>query len=370
MLFLFVKIAALFAFGFFSLSQANNTSAIIALLALVCIFILQLLLERIFMKKNLSALLILLSGAICIHLESSGIFPLLTVLTFEFLALHTADLILYEVLSVVSLLEYLILAPGVPEGIIALILLLLASYACYLTDRIGYYRNLTAVQKEQLLKLSQKLTDNKQLIKTLKYTAALEERNRFAARMHDKIGHGISGSLLMLEAALLNFKSHPQKAEEGIRKAVENLRAGVDDIRMSLREERPIQSVLGINEVTVLLNEFESNHSVCTKLSLNAKAENISLLQWQCIYENLGEALTNVAKHSRASLFTIEISLANKLLKVVYRDNGVCSPDFKKGLGLETIEERTIKSQGRCFFEGGPGGFVITTVFTVERRNV
>ena len=37
---------------------------------------------------------------------------------------------------------------------------------------------------------------------------------------------------------------------------------------------------------------------------------------------------------------------------------------LSSGLGLEAIEERTIKANGRCFFEKTETGFTITNVFT------
>jgi signal transduction histidine kinase len=178
------------------------------------------------------------------------------------------------------------------------------------------------------------------------------------------VGHGISGSIIMLEAALLVLKNNPQKATESIEKAIGNLRAGVDEIRTALREERSDRYVLGVSDVNTLLEEFKVNYNKSVNFKTSGDLNAISFDVWTCIHDNLKECLTNVLKHSNATEFCLMIHVLNKIIRVEYKDNGKSSEKYEIGLGLEAIEERTQKTNGRCYFSKNENGFCITNIFT------
>lgn len=233
----------------------------------------------------------------------------------------------------------------------------------YMARKLLSYKDASLRQRQELVELEERLKDNEHLMKTIRYAATLEERNRMAARLHDKIGHNISGTILMLEASLLQMDKNPEKAVEEISKAVEHLRNGVDDLRHALREERPIKSDINSSDIQVLLEQAKIEHGLHTIFKTDGDLERISMELWICIKENVMELLTNVLKHSKATVFTVSIKILPSMIQVIYSDNGSCSPDFKMGLGLEAVEERTLKLNGRCFFEGGELGFRVTNIF-------
>lgn len=365
LLFFLAKLAAIASVFIFYKSDADLVFLAISALSFACVFILQLLLKRVFNSRNISLALIGAAFTAACLLGVNVFFQLIIILVFEFLELTIHDRQKYYMLTVSVLLFYFIWNPAKSSVMITLVLLSYAVAGIVFLEKIDAYRKQTAAQKQAIEDLTAKLSDNKRLIKTLRYSASLEERNRLAARIHDKVGHGISGSIIMLEASLLTMKSDPVKAQAAVEKAVANLREGVDDIRMSLREERPERSELGMNEIQAALKEFEETYSMQAQLRQNGRIELISGEIWACIGDNLNEALTNALKHSGAACFTLEISVMNKVVKVEYRDNGKSDLPFEKGLGLEAIEERTIKANGRCFFEKSETGFVITNIFTI-----
>jgi signal transduction histidine kinase len=154
------------------------------------------------------------------------------------------------------------------------------------------------------------------------------------------------------------------KAKEGIDKAVTNLRDGVDDIRTALREERPVRSELGLHEIQAVLEKFQVNHNIKIRMEQSGNLDYIGFEIWQCIYDNLEEVLTNILKHSNATQFKLTIKILPKIIHVEYGDNGKTEGKFFKSLGLEGIEERTIKCGGRCFFEKTSQEFLVTNIFT------
>jgi signal transduction histidine kinase len=192
----------------------------------------------------------------------------------------------------------------------------------------------------------------------------LNERSRIAARLHDKIGHGISGSTLLLEGALLNFEKNPQISKEAISNAAENLRQTVDEIRRVLQEERRENAKIGHAGIAGILTKFETDYpGIKTELIVENSAE-IAPDIWRCIAENLAEALTNVLKHSNADKFTATIISKNGLIRAEFSDNGsVKKPVSTTGIGLSAMRERTAFHRGRLFINSETG-FVITQIFT------
>ena len=364
LLFFLVKIAAIGSIFMMGTGSADAAMNAISALAFACICLLQLLLHKVWTRQNVSLALIAAALAAGILLGMDDFFPLISLLIFEGLDQLISEKSKYLLLSIILSLLYFVSEPPQVSVVITGVLVLFAISGIWALEKIDFYRKALASQKQEMDDLREKLSDNKRLIKTLKYTASLEERNRLAARIHDKVGHGISGSIIMLEAALLTIKKDPVRAEAAIQKAALNLREGVDDIRLSLREERPQRSELGLGEIKAALEEFESTYAMQTAFKSSGRLESITGEIWSCISDNLNEALTNSLKHSGASIFTLEISVMNKAIKVEYKDNGKSSEVFEKGLGLEAIEERTIKANGRCFFEKTETGFTITNVFT------
>ncbi len=364
LLFFLVKIAAIVSIFMINTNDADVAMNAIYALGFACICLLQLLLHKVWNKKNVSLALIVAALTAGILLGMGEFFPLISLLIYEGLDLLISEKSKYVLLFIVLGLLFFVAEPELIFAVIAGVLVLFAISGTWALAKIDFYRQTVASQKQEMDDLREKLSDNKRLIKTLKYTASLEERNRLAARIHDKVGHGISGSIIMLEAALLTLKKDPVQAEAAIQKAAINLREGVDDIRLSLREERPERSVLGQSEIKAALEEFESAYGIQTVFKSSGRLESISGEIWSCIGDNLNEALTNSLKHSGASIFTLEISVMNKAIKAEYKDNGKSAALFEKGLGLEAIEERTIKANGRCFFEKTETGFTITNVFT------
>ncbi len=336
----------------------------ISALSFACIFITELLLHRILGKKNLVILLVMASIIACFVIGLDILFPLYVMLMIHLFDLTIDRNMFYQIVFVALLLSIFIFTPTKEAFALTLNLVLLTLLARLLLLKLAAYSESNESQKEIISEMDKKLKDLKGLMKTLKYTASVEERNRIAARIHDQIGHGISGSIIMLEAALLVIKEHPEKAADNVQKAVNNLREGVDEIRTALREERADRYLLGINDVTAMLEEFKVTYNKSVQFKTTGDLSNIQLEMWSCIHDNLKECLTNLLKHSNATEFALNIEVFKKIIKVEYKDNGKSEEAFEKDVGLEAIEERTVNAKGRCFFSKGENGFCVTNIFT------
>jgi signal transduction histidine kinase len=219
-------------------------------------------------------------------------------------------------------------------------------------------------EKDKLRKLSIIEEDYKS---QLVYAKQLEERNIIAQEIHDSLGHSITGSIMQLEAVKLLIEKDKDKALLILQNAIEALRSGMDNIRFTLRNIKPPREQIGINKLKLFVDEFKRKSSLDIKLTYSGEINKISMEQWNCIYDNAVEALTNSVKYSKALSIVISIEVLNKILKVEYKDNGVGSLKVKKGLGLQGMEDRCVALKGKLIVDG-TRGFSIILLLPVENN--
>ncbi len=307
---------------------------------------------------------------ICLCVEIAGTFfcgrelcfPLLLILLFQLIDMLRADGYFYLISAVVTVLAAFIFKPSFYLTASAFMIAALGMFARYVIEKLEHYQKLSEVLREDIAVQNEKIAELKSYAKTVRDAVAMEERSRFSSRIHDRLGHGISGSIILLEGVRLNFKSNPEQAEKSLNTAIENLRGSVDSIREVLREERPKRSEANITDFREMLGRFEMNYGIKTEFSAKGDTEKVIPQIWGCLKENLTEAMTNTIKHSNADKFEVHIYIYNKIIRVEFFDNGE-SGGFTKGMGLETMEERTAACGGKCLYENGGPGFKIINVF-------
>jgi signal transduction histidine kinase len=69
----------------------------------------------------------------------------------------------------------------------------------------------------------------------------------------------------------------------------------------------------------------------------------------------VAEALTNAARHARASAVEIEAHTAGDMLHIAIRDDGAGGAAFTGGTGLAGLKDRVEALGGRIFLDSPPG---------------
>lgn len=360
------KFAALFVATIFFINStpADMTKNVVSALAIACIFAL----ELIWLEKNCtytSSILNIVAIVFILVLNVTEYFVVFVVCLSHLLINIAHEKTIFIATLFLSIVYIIVYNPGASAIAAAALYYAVFIYVSRLVVKNEKLDNKVEQQKETIDILTKRVTDNNNLIKSLAYTTSLEERNRLATKIHDKVGHGISGSIIMLEASVMILDKDKDKALTGITNSIENLRTGVDEIRLALREEKPSKGELGKSELKAMLDEFTFKYSIETKFEFSGDLERLRVDIWSCIKENIAETQTNMLKYSKGSRYTVSISIMNKVAVVKYIDNGKCAFSFKKGLGLRAIEERTERSHGRCLYDT-TNGFVVTNIFDID----
>ncbi len=103
----------------------------------------------------------------------------------------------------------------------------------------------------------------------------------------------------------------------------------------------------------LLLSYSDDHCNVITKNSSGIHWDGVDANKKRIIYRVLQELMTNMRKHSRATLAVVSFSQNGKKITVNYRDNGL-GTRLQKQTGLQNAENRILAMNGSITFETEP----------------
>ena len=240
--------------------------------------------------------------------------------------------------------------------------LILYYCALYYIAKVNKYTSLNDELRSINEKVLKKISNQEDYENQVVYLTKLEERNKIAQEIHDKIGHTISGSIMQLEAASLLLNKDPEKTEKMMRSSIENLREGLEGIRKTLRRTKPEREQLGINRIKYITDSFMRSTGINVSLNYKGNMDDINFFYWKSINESIKECLTNSSKYSKCRNIKVNIEVLNKFIKAEVKDDGIGQENIKKGMGIKGIEERIEELDGKVIVDGSEGFSVILLI--------
>ena len=205
--------------------------------------------------------------------------------------------------------------------------------------------------------------------------AAEAERRRWARELHDETLQGLGGLRLLLSSALR--RDDLQRAQEAMREAVERIEREVENLRAIITELRPAAlDELGLRSaIEGLLDRHreQGGFQIDGELALAGPMAGEVRLDEELegtVYRLVQEALTNVAKHARASKVRVAVSEADGELLVEMQDDGAgFDPDAgSHGFGLAGMQERVSLAEGTLSIDSGEQGTLVRACLPVRHR--
>ncbi|GBC99645.1 Redox sensor histidine kinase response regulator DevS [bacterium HR17] len=194
-------------------------------------------------------------------------------------------------------------------------------------------------------------------------TAQEEERRRIAHELHDQTGQLLTALLIQLQLLERELR------DERRRERVSNLRRLADSIAQNLHHiawelRPPSLDELGLTAALErMVSDWSERFQIPCDLVLDSEGDlSVSPEIAIGIYRIVQEALTNVAKHAKATRAKVTLQRADRVLRVVVEDNGVGfdpsailrHPDETKRLGLVGMMERAAMLSGRLTVDSHP----------------
>ncbi len=188
------------------------------------------------------------------------------------------------------------------------------------------------------------------LLHTQQELAILEERNRLARDLHDTVKQQSFATFMQIRAARNLLQSDPAEAEKHLTEAESLIKSSQQDLSLLITELRPAaledQGLSGaLRAYLITWNEYSripATFQVTGERRLPLGLE-------QTLFRVTQEALSNVARHSRASAATLQLDIQAELVRLEIADNGVGFDPQQaagKGFGLESMSARMAELGG------------------------
>ena len=133
------------------------------------------------------------------------------------------------------------------------------------------------------------------------HLAEIAERSRIAQDIHDHVGHEMSGASIALQTALRLYDKGDERARDLLAQSAARMEMASEHLREAVYNLKPSR-VAGISTLAELCDEF----TFCP-VEFSASGDLGSVSHWELLEANLKEALTNVSRHSNATLVTVQL---------------------------------------------------------------
>lgn len=174
------------------------------------------------------------------------------------------------------------------------------------------------------------------------------ERTRLSRELHDDIGQRLTSLSIRLKAI------QQEQDIDIISDRLNSVRFLVDgaleELKRILQDLRPskLTGDQTVNTLRELINEIACDSGIPMFFEAPENQINIPQSIEIIIFRSIQEGITNIIKHSKASLARITLSCEDQAILLNIQDNGVGLPNgaYENGAGLIGMTERVLEAQG------------------------
>jgi len=208
------------------------------------------------------------------------------------------------------------------------------------------------------IRLNEMSRQLEELLETRRELAVVEERNRLARDLHDSAKQQAFAAAAQISAARKYLSADPQAAERHVQEAERLILALRQELTNLIQQLRPV----GLNgkglpdALQDYTEEWSRQSGIQAQLRIR-KQRTLPLDIEQSVFRIVQEALSNISRHSKASLVEIELTYEQDEVSCTIKDNGVGfnQDSIRKGLGLRSMKERSFELGGRLDMTSKPG---------------
>jgi signal transduction histidine kinase len=206
-----------------------------------------------------------------------------------------------------------------------------------------------------------------QLLTQAREAGVLDERQRLAREIHDTLAQGLTGIITQLEAAeqarehAAVWQKHIDQARALARESLAEARRSVQALRPEPLERSRLADAIGD-----MAARWSERSFVPVDVETTGSPARLLPDVEVTLFRVAQEALTNVAKHARASKVGVTLSYMDDVVLLDVRDDGIgVTPGSTAGgdrstkghgFGLKAMEQRLRRVGGTLEIESAPGG--------------
>jgi signal transduction histidine kinase len=197
------------------------------------------------------------------------------------------------------------------------------------------------------------------LLTTRQTLATLEERNRLARDLHDSVKQQVFAISMQIAATKILLIKDADAAARRLNEAEKLVRQAQQELTTLIRELRPV--ALEGKGLVEALRELTTQWTEQTGIVANLRVEDFRILPLtieEALYRIAQEALSNVARHSKATLVQMVLMMTADTVTLSITDNGQGFDTTRPGhmgVGLLSMRERMKALGGDVQVESTPG---------------
>jgi signal transduction histidine kinase len=183
---------------------------------------------------------------------------------------------------------------------------------------------------------------------------AAEDRRRIERDLHDGVQQRLVSLAMTLGRAREKLQTDPERAGELVAEAHETAKLAIVEVRDLARGIHP--AVLTDRGLDAAVSSLAARSPVPVSMSVDVDERPPASTEAAAYYV-VAEALTNVAKHARASKADVTIRRSGDRLTVQVRDDGVGGATIADDAGLAGLRDRVRALDGELHLlspQGGP----------------
>ncbi|MFC4056811.1 sensor histidine kinase [Planomonospora corallina] len=171
--------------------------------------------------------------------------------------------------------------------------------------------------------------------------------------IHDGPQQRLVSLAMDLSRAQRQLRQDPQAADRTITQAITATRETLDELRALSRGIAP--PILSDRGLAPALAALAGRCTVPVDLDVQVEQRFPAAVE-NTVYFVVAETLTNVAKHSHATVCTVTLSRTGDVLMLTIGDDGVGGAHVAKGHGLSGLADRLRAVDGELTVDSPPGG--------------
>ncbi|GAA0372779.1 sensor histidine kinase [Bacillus horti] len=187
--------------------------------------------------------------------------------------------------------------------------------------------------------------------------AEITERQRISQKLHDHVGHEITGAVLALQAFEQLWKENDPQATEMFSQVKQRVTNSATQLRDTVHNMNPVRA-FGIHRLDELCSRFKA----CpVEMKVYGDFQLIEAHQWNILETCLKEALTNIIRHSAPKRVEVTLDVSTHIVRLSIFNDGVniekASQSF--GMGLRNLRQRAQFAGGSVTTDAKDGFRVI-----------
>ena len=186
--------------------------------------------------------------------------------------------------------------------------------------------------------------------------ASVTERARIAQDIHDHVGHEISGAQIALQTAIKLYEKGDERTGELLHQSVRRLESASEHLRETVHNLKPAYTtdVESLEELCAAFDFCPAHFTIAGDMG--------GFVSWELLAANLKETLTNVARHSDATMVSVRLDGNTNFIRMTVTDNGkAAKAPPSGGLGLSGMKER-VRAAGGTLTVNASDGFQVVCV--------